>query len=65
MINEDKIAPNEWVKENYPDGVVTLSDDGKMYVEWDLLLELMVLYAGHCIYEIAKAKKRNNDRDQT
>jgi hypothetical protein len=54
---EDKRKANEWVIENYPDGDVLRMDDGKNYVEWNLLLELMVLYAGHCLHE---EKRKNN-----
>jgi len=50
MKAKDKTKANNWIKENYPDGTCAEMSDGEMYVKWDLLLELMVLYAGDCDY---------------
>ncbi len=46
MNTADKKKANDWIIENYPDGNCTIMNDKKTYVEWDQLLEMMVLYAG-------------------
>ena len=41
----EKKKANDWIKDHYPNGEATVMCDGRTFVEWDQMLDMMAKYA--------------------